>query len=455
MQLPPIVFLSSSSAYLPSSSMYVRSISLIPVLVCFVTQGIPALDSHNPHPPPTLIQPSSATPPACLYHNWTKSLPPSRPILAPAKRATSQVPLRLLSDGKAQGVSRCTALLELCSACCGEAHTQDATLLPIFDSIRHPRSEITTNVTSMWRLVCRLFLSFSLLVSFFVLFSLLCNAFLRPRHGLTCRTLPSSPVSFIHIYCSITLLLPISKVYLQATTSSRVHEFPFAILCHSIPVQLFPFCLSTKPRRIYIARHRLASRPSRHHVRPSLYSPVSALSSYISAIPLLLFSIFPSAHCICQHRRPCRRTLAHSSSATVPLSMDENLALLYLLQLQAANMSGGAYYQTATQQMFRPTKAEHWEPFREIITDLYQENTLSFVIEEMKAVHLFSATYVPCPLLHLRPLYIKRFVLTLVLTPPPDQNSTRQDSRSGASPPSTSRPRSTSICSPSTSKTTT
>ncbi|OAA65526.1 hypothetical protein SPI_02313 [Niveomyces insectorum RCEF 264] len=55
----------------------------------------------------------------------------------------------------------------------------------------------------------------------------------------------------------------------------------------------------------------------------------------------------------------------------------------------------GAYYQTPTfvaRPMFRPEKAEDWEPYREIIATLYAEHTLAFVMKEMQDVHFFSAT---------------------------------------------------------------
>ncbi|KIH92873.1 hypothetical protein SPBR_03218 [Sporothrix brasiliensis 5110] len=42
--------------------------------------------------------------------------------------------------------------------------------------------------------------------------------------------------------------------------------------------------------------------------------------------------------------------------------------------------------------MFRPEKAEDWEEFRDVITVLYQNNTLSEVIVQMKTLHFFSAT---------------------------------------------------------------
>lgn len=52
-----------------------------------------------------------------------------------------------------------------------------------------------------------------------------------------------------------------------------------------------------------------------------------------------------------------------------------------------------SHYQPSAKNMIRPDKPEHWEPYREVITALYSENTLSAVIEQMKIVHFFSATY--------------------------------------------------------------
>ncbi len=42
----------------------------------------------------------------------------------------------------------------------------------------------------------------------------------------------------------------------------------------------------------------------------------------------------------------------------------------------------------------RPNKAEDWEPYRHIITELYRTKKLKEVIEEMESVYYFKATQV-------------------------------------------------------------
>lgn len=58
------------------------------------------------------------------------------------------------------------------------------------------------------------------------------------------------------------------------------------------------------------------------------------------------------------------------------------------------------YTQPGEQQiqpaMFRPTKAEDWEPYRDIIAHLYNTMKLKDVMTEMQATYNFKATYVLC-----------------------------------------------------------
>ena len=51
-------------------------------------------------------------------------------------------------------------------------------------------------------------------------------------------------------------------------------------------------------------------------------------------------------------------------------------------------MSGGQ----ASSSYLRPTKAEDWEPYREIIAELYRTKKLKDVMEEMETVYFFKAT---------------------------------------------------------------
>lgn len=67
------------------------------------------------------------------------------------------------------------------------------------------------------------------------------------------------------------------------------------------------------------------------------------------------------------------------------------------------------YYQMSGQapSYIRPSKAEDWEPYRDIIAELYRTKKLKDVMEEMEAVYYFKATYV------LTPRYLTCFSLSL------------------------------------------
>ena len=87
-----------------------------------------------------------------------------------------------------------------------------------------------------------------------------------------------------------------------------------------------------------------------------------------------------------------------------------------------AQLTRSTPQQASNTNMFRPEKAEDWEEFREIITALYQSNTLSEVIVQMKTQHFFSATYV----------YAKHGLFPKSSLTLPVPSSTRPSSRSGA-----------------------
>ncbi len=59
-------------------------------------------------------------------------------------------------------------------------------------------------------------------------------------------------------------------------------------------------------------------------------------------------------------------------------------------------MDHQAYYQMSGSQAgssyIRPQKAEDWEPFRDIIAELYRTKKLKEVMEEMETVYYFKAT---------------------------------------------------------------
>ena len=49
-------------------------------------------------------------------------------------------------------------------------------------------------------------------------------------------------------------------------------------------------------------------------------------------------------------------------------------------------------YRPAEPSMFRPTKAEDWEPYRDTIAHLYNTMKLKDVMAEMQAAYQFKAT---------------------------------------------------------------
>ena len=55
-----------------------------------------------------------------------------------------------------------------------------------------------------------------------------------------------------------------------------------------------------------------------------------------------------------------------------------------------------AYYPMSGSQSsssyLRPSKAEDWEPYREIIAELYRTKKLKDVMDEMEKVYFFKAT---------------------------------------------------------------
>jgi len=61
-------------------------------------------------------------------------------------------------------------------------------------------------------------------------------------------------------------------------------------------------------------------------------------------------------------------------------------------------MDNQGYYPMTNPQAapsyIRPTKAEDWEPYRQIIADLYATKKLKEVMEEMETVYYFKATQV-------------------------------------------------------------
>jgi len=81
--------------------------------------------------------------------------------------------------------------------------------------------------------------------------------------------------------------------------------------------------------------------------------------------------------------------------------------------------------------MFRPSKSQDWEPYRETIAALYEIMKLKDVMLEMQLSHGFKATWVTS----------EQHDSTLFPTANarPERSSTRHSSKSGTSTPSTSK----------------